>query len=294
MSRATPLALEQPDRIGRHCLKGLRRRMNFVCLAVVIISPLSAYASAINVNLGTAASFGVLAGETVTNIGATVIDGNVGVAPGSAITGFPPGIVVPPSVEPVAYAVAVQAHTDLTTGYTFAANESCPADDSLSGTDLGGLILTPGVYCFSSAAQLTGTLTLNDEGDPNSVFVFQIGDTLITSSAASVVFINGSQGDVFWQVGSSATLGSGTSFAGNILAADSITLGTGSTILCGSALAETGDVTMDTNQVSVGCGTGSSVSGSGPGIAPEPSTAPLLLIGASALLWLRKSRSVRK
>jgi hypothetical protein len=263
--------------------------MNFVCLAVVVIAPLSAYASAINVNLGTAGTFGVLAGQTVTSIGATVIDGNVGVAPGSAITGFPPGMVVPPSVEYVADAVALQAQTDLTTGYNFAAGESCPAGDNLTGTDLGGLTLTPGVYCLSSTAQLTGTLTLNDEGDPNSVFVFQIGDTLTTSSASSVVFINGTQGDVFWQVGSSATLGSGTSFEGNILAADSIALGTGATILCGSALAETGDVTMDTNQVSIGCGTAGS-----PSPTPEPSATPLLLLlGASGLLWLRKSRSVR-
>jgi hypothetical protein len=262
--------------------------MNFVCLAVVVIAPLSAYASAINVNLGTAGTFGVLAGQSVTSIGATVIDGNVGVDPGTSITGFPPAMVVPPYTEYAADAVALKAQNDLTTGYNFAAGESC--GDNLTGTNLGGLTLTPGVYCFSSAAQLTGTLTLNDEGDPDSVFVFQIGDTLITSSASSVIFINGTQGDVYWEVGSSASLGSGTAFAGNILAADSITLGTGANISCGSALAETGGVAMDTNVISVGCGTAGS-----PSPSPEPSTAPmLLLIAAPCLLWLRKSRSVRE
>jgi hypothetical protein len=264
--------------------------MNFVCLAVVIISPLSAYASAINVNLGTAGTFAVLAGQTVTNTGSTVIHGNVGVDPGSAITGVPPAVVVPPSTQYAADAVALQAQNDLTTGYNFAAGESCPALNNLTGTDLSGLILTPGVYCFTSGAQLSGALTLNDEGDSNSVFVFQIGDTLTTASASSVVFINGTQGDVYWQVGSSATLGSTTAFAGNILAHDSISLDTGATISCGSALAQTGSVTMETNQISIGCGTEGS-----PSPTPEASTAPLLLlIGAPGLLWLRKSRSVRE
>lgn len=258
-------------------------------MAVVIISPLSAYASAINVNLGTAGTFAVLAGQTVTNTGATIVDGNVGVAPGSAITGVPPAVVVPPSTQYAGDAVALPAQNDLTTGYNFAAGEACPALNNLTGTDLGGLTLLPGVYCFTSGAGLTGTLTLNDEGDSNSVFVFQIGDTLITQSASSVVFINGSQGDVYWQVGSSATLGSTTSFEGNILAHDSISLDTGATISCGSALAETGGVTMETNQISVGCGTEGS-----PSPTPEVSTAPMLLIGAPALLWLRKSRSVRE
>jgi type VI secretion system secreted protein VgrG len=226
----------------------------------------------------------------VTNTGTTILDGNVGVAPGSAITGVPPAVVVPPSTQYAADAVALQAQTDLTTGYNFAAGEACPAANNLTGQDLGTLTLTPGVYCFSSEAGLTGALTLNDEGDSNSVFVFQIADTLITASASSVVFINGTQGDVYWQVGSSATLGSGTAFEGNILAHDSISLDTGATISCGSALAQTGSVTLETNQISVGCGTEGS-----PSPAPEPSTAlMLLLIFAPALLWLRKSRWVRE
>ena len=112
--------------------------MNFVCLAVVIISPLSAYASAINVNLGTAGTFAVLAGQTATNTGATIINGNVGVDPGSSITGVPPAVVVPPSTQYAADAVALQAQNDLTTGYNFAAGETCPALNNLTGTDLAG------------------------------------------------------------------------------------------------------------------------------------------------------------
>jgi hypothetical protein len=265
--------------------------MRFVCLAVLIVSPLSVYASAINVDLGTASSFAVLAGSTVTNTGATVIDGNVGLSPGSQIVGFPPAIVVPPSTEYVGESsAAVQAKADLTMAYNFAAGESCSA--SLPG-NLGGLTLTPGVYCNSSTVGVIGTgansiLTLNDEGDPNAVFVFQIGSTLNTISDSSVVFADGSQGDVYWQVGTSATLGSGTSFVGNILALDSITLDTGANIVCGSALTQVGAVTLDASQISIGCASTESPS-------PEPSTALMLLLsGASALLWLRKPRSVRE
>jgi len=173
-------------------------------------------------------------------------------------------------------AVAMQAQNDLTTAYNFAAGEMCP--NVLTGQNLGGLTLTPGVYCFTSTAQLTGILTLNALGDPNSVFVFQIGSTLTTASSSSVVFINAGQGDsVFWQVGSSATLGTTTAFAGNILALTSITLNTGATIQCGRALARNGAVTMDTNNVSIdttGCETTA-----GGGSVPEPETATLFSMG---------------
>lgn len=165
---------------------------------------LSAYASARNVDLGTADSFAVLAGSTVTNTGATNVHGNLGVGPGTAITGFPPGIVSGGTIH--AAAVAMRAQSDLTTAYNFAAGEA--SGNVLTGQDLGGLTLTPGVYSFASSAQLTGTLRLNAQGDPNAVFLSQIGSTLTTASGSSVVFTNGGQGDsVFWQVGSSATLG---------------------------------------------------------------------------------------
>jgi type VI secretion system secreted protein VgrG len=244
-------------------------------LAILSCWALSAYATPIlDINLGTADSFAVLAGSTVTNTGATNVHGNLGVWPGTAITGFPPGIVSGGTIH-ANDAVAMQAQSDLTTAYNFAAGQPCGT--VLTGQDLGGLTLTSGVYCFASSAQLTGTLTLDAQGDPNAVFLFQIGSTLTTASSSSVVFINGGQGDsVFWQVGSSATLGTTTAFAGNILALSSITLNTGANIQCGRALARNGAVTMDTNDVSIdtaGCETTPT------GAAPEPGTATLLSLG---------------
>jgi len=198
--------------------------------------------------LGTAADFAVLGGSTVTNTGATVITGNLGVSPGSAITGFPPGIVTPPGIIHAADAVALQAQSDTTTAYNTLAGMACDTD--LTGQDLGGLTLSPGVYCFSSSAQLTGTLTLDAQGNSNAVFIFMIGSTLTTATNSSVLLINAaSECGVSWQVGSSATLGTTTTFAGNILALTSITLNTGANV-SGRALARNGAVTLDTNNVS--------------------------------------------
>src|ERR1035437_9076857 len=141
------------------------------------------------INLGTAGNFAVLAGSTVTNTGSTVINGgSVGLSPGTSITGFPPGSITPPFTKHIADNVALQAQNDLTNAYNIAAG--LPVTHDYSGTDLGGLTLTPGVYFFSSSAQLTGTLTLNDLGDPHSQFVFQIGSTLTTAPNSSVVTIN--------------------------------------------------------------------------------------------------------
>jgi hypothetical protein len=253
---------------------GNQMKVRIVCLLVVSFSALSAYASAISVNLGSADAFAVLAGSTVTNTGPTVVFGNLGVSPGSAVTGFPAGIVN--GTIHAADAVAAQAQNDLTNAYNFAAGETVTQD--LTGQDLGGLTLLPGVYFFSSSAQLTGTLTLNNLGNPNAVFVFQIGSMLTTASNSSVVFINsgGDVGDnVFWQVGASAMLGTTTSFAGNILALTSITLTTGANITCGRALARNGAVTMDTNHVGIdGQGCETTVSS-----VPEPGTATLLGAG---------------
>jgi hypothetical protein len=198
--------------------------------------------------LGTAASFSVLAGSTVTNTGPSVVTGNLGVSPGSAVTGFPPGIVTPPGAIHAGDAVAAQAQSDLTIAYNTLAGQA--STDNLTGQDLGGLTLTPGVYTFETSAQLTGTLTLDAQGDPNAVFIFQIGSTLTTASNSSVVVINGgSHCNVYWQVGSSATLGTDTAFQGNILALTSITLNTNAGIL-GRALARNGAVTMDSNIIS--------------------------------------------
>lgn len=196
--------------------------------------------------LGTAQTFAVLGGSTVTNTGATTVTGDLGVNPGLAITGFPPGIVMGGAVH-AGDAVALQAQTDVTAAYGVLASEACSQD--LTGQDLGGLTLTPGVYCFTSSAQLTGALTLDAQGSADAVFIFKIASTLITASNASVKVINGG-GDcnVFWQVGSSATVGTGTSFVGSILALTSISLTTGASI-SGRALARNGAVTMDQNAV---------------------------------------------
>jgi Ice-binding-like/PEP-CTERM motif len=240
---------------------------------VLLCCAVPAYGIGIIVDLGTADPFGVLAGSAVTNTGSSIINGDVGVWPSGAITGFPPGIVN--GTTYMAGAVAMQAQTDLTTAYNFAAGQAC--DMSLTGQNLGGLTLTPGVYCFSSSADLTGALTLDAQGNPNAVFLFQIGSTLTTASASSVLFTNGGQGgSVFWQIGSSATLGTDTSFAGDILALTSITLNTGASIPCGRALAQNGAVTMDTNAISIspsgGCGLVANT-------VPEPSSVSLLGIG---------------
>jgi len=197
-------------------------------------------------SLGSAQSFAVLGGSTVTNTGPSVITGNLGVSPGSAVTGFPPGTVVSGTIH-AADAVASAAQGSVTAAYTNLAGQACTQD--LTGQDLGGKTLTAGVYCFSSSAQLTGTLTLNAQGNSNAVFIFQIGSTLTTASASSVILINGgSVCNVFWQVGSSATLGTTTTFEGNILALTSITLTTGASVK-GRALARNGAVTLDSNTV---------------------------------------------
>jgi len=200
--------------------------------------------------LGTAQNFAVLGASTVTNTGATAIVGDVGVSPGSAITGFPPGVVTGGALH-AGDAVASQAHTDLVTAFGVLAGEVSPPANDLTGQDLGGLTLAPGVYHFDTSAQLTGILTLDAQGDPNARFDFLIGTTLVTASDSAVKLINGAQFDnVYFQVGSSATLGTGTAFEGNILADQSITLTTGATMLEGRALALVGAVTMDTNQIS--------------------------------------------
>ena len=209
--------------------------------------------------LGTAESFAVLAGSTATNTGTTTITGNLGVWPGSAITGFPPGIVNPPFTTHAGDAVALQAQDDLTKAYVGLAG--MPANSVLTGVDLGGLTLTSGVYYFKTSAQLTGTLTLDAQGLNNAFWVFQIGSTLTTASNSVVEVINLGSNDgiddgVFWQVGSSATLGTDTVFEGNILALASITLITSATIPNGRALARNDAVTMDTNVISIICPNG--------------------------------------
>ena len=204
--------------------------------------------------LGTAEGFAVLGGEAVTNTGPSLLNGNVGVSPGTSITGFPPGVITSGAAHS-ADAVASQAQLDSTAAYL--ALKALPCDHVLTGTDLGGLTLKAGVNCFAKSAQLTGTLSLDAEGKADAVFVFQIGSTLTAASGSHVLLLNGaSECNVFWQVGSSATIGTGSSFVGNILALTSIALQTGAT-LSGRALAQTGAVTLDTNRVIPGsCASG--------------------------------------
>ncbi|MET1077965.1 MAG: ice-binding family protein [Pseudomonas sp.] len=196
----------------------------------------------------TVQTFGALAGSTLTNTGPTVVNGNLGVSPGNSIIGFPPGVVI--GTIHAADATAAQAQLELVADYTTAANTACNTD--LTGQDLGGLTLTPGTYCFSTSAQLTGTLTLDFQGNPNAQFLFKTGSTLTTASGSSILLINSGgttcPATLTWQVGTSATLGTGSSFAGDILALSSVTLTTGAN-LAGRALARNGAVTLDTNSV---------------------------------------------
>ena len=243
-------------------------------LALLLLVALTATAQAAQpaVGLGTADSFGVLGGQTVTNTGPSVINGDLGVSPGTAITGFPPGLVN--GTVSAANAVAGPAQSDLTTAYNDAAGRTQAV---LVPGDLGGLFLTPGVYKQSSSLLLTGDTTLDAQGNPDAVFIFQIGSTLTTASNSRVLLTGGTQAcNVFWQIGSSATLGTNTSFRGTILALASITVTTRTNIL-GRALARNGAVTLDTNTITrEACATGTTPGGGGtpPGGPPAGGGGP--------------------
>jgi hypothetical protein len=269
-----------------------------VPFAVLLGAPPLALAATI---LGSAADFAVLGASTVTNTGPTALNGNLGVYPGSAITGLGSITFVGASTNHGNDAVSQQAQLDETNAYNILASEPFTMD--LTGHDLGTSgtspigTLTPGIYKFSSTAQLNGALTLDAQNNSGAVFIFQVGTALTTASASSVQVINGGADvSVFWLMGvtgglgtGSATLGTTTVFAGNILALDSITLTTNAQILCGRALAQNGAVTMDTNVVSNNCSTfdnGSSRSDFGSaGFAgsveaiPEPASIALIGIG---------------
>ncbi|WP_413307233.1 ice-binding family protein [Paenarthrobacter nicotinovorans] len=237
---------------GIHSAGSSRRRTSVtvgaasgvLLLAGAIMLQQSPAFAATPVNLGTAGSYSVLAATTVTNTGPTTLQGDLGLSPGTAITGFPPGTAA--GTIHAADAVALQAQSDLTTAYNNAAGQALTA--SVSG-DLVGQTLTEGVYKSTSSLALSGQLTLDGQGNPASVFVFQVASTLITASASSIIFTNGAQAcNVFWQVGSSATLGTASSFKGTVLALTSITAQTNA-VVEGRLLARNGQVSLDTNVV---------------------------------------------
>lgn len=216
---------------------------------VVILLASGPAAAAVAAPLGAAQSFAVLgATPNVNNTGPTIVAGDLGVSPAAAVVGFPPGTVI--GTIHAADATAAGAQSANTTAYGVLAGEACNTSFGVP-TDLAGMTLAPGVYCFASSAANTGLLQLDAMGNANAVWVFQIASTLITGSASTVTIINGGQAcNVFWQVGSSATLGTTTTFVGNILALTDITLQTGAS-LSGRALAQTGTVTLASNAVSV-------------------------------------------
>jgi hypothetical protein len=241
-------------------------------------------ATAQTVPLNSDANFAVLAGAGITVAGAvnsSAITGNIGTYPTLSVTGL--GNVTLTGVNETANTgVMITAKNDLTTAFNDAA--LAPATTSYATVqDLGGLTLLPGVYTDPSAFGITGDLTLNANGNPNAVWIFQAGSTLITASGSEVNLIGGAQAsDVFWEVGSSATLGSTSDFAGDILASASITAGTGATV-DGRLLAETGSVTLDgsdtINMPVVGSGGGGGGGGDGGGVGVPDTGSTLLLLG---------------
>jgi len=265
------------------------KRLSVLTLTVLgtLYGPSQVWAASV---LGTADNFAVLAGSTVTSSGASIVSGSLGVSPGSSVTGFPPGTVIGGTIH-INDAVAALAQSDVTTAYNFLTTQ--PVTQNLSGQDLGGKTLTPGVYHFDSSAGLTGNLTLDAQGNPDALFVFQIGSTLTTASSSTVSLTNaGSNEGVFWQVGSSATLGDSSAFQGNILALTSISMDPFASIGCGRALAQTGAVTMaDTNGVS-STGVGNCSSGLNGGTSPSavPVPAAVWLFGSGLLGLVGVSR----
>ena len=296
---------------------------------MLVITDHSASASIVpTVGLATAADYSVLGATTVTNTGPSVLGQSLGLSPGTSTTGFPPGIVLAPGTTEVANAASLQAQSDLIAAYTDAANR--PVEFTLANPDLVGLTLIPGVYAGSakSPLSLSGQLVLDGQGNNAAVFIFQTDSTLITSSGSSIALINGaSECNVFWQVGSSATLATGSQFVGNVLALTSISVQTGATVQ-GRALARNGAVTLDTNVFTQPSCAGSilttaptttttTILGTPPTtLAPAPDTVPglvttditlprtghsvgptpylggiALVIGATALMLARRRRS---
>ena len=234
--------------------RGVRRKLavlGALALAGTVVLPAAISGAATAVGLGTATSFAVVGSGTVTNTGPTVLDGDLGVHPGDALTGFAESDGGPGIVNGALHAgdeTAAAAQADAGTAYGALDAQAC--DVNLTDPELGGLTLTPGVYCFSSSAQLTGALTLDAVGDPDAVFIFRVASALMTASDSSVVFLDDfASCGVFWQVGSAATLGTDTAFVGTLIAqTEAITANTGATVM-GRLLALNAAVTLDSNVI---------------------------------------------
>lgn len=267
--KSSPTATHSPARPRARSSRFRILTVVGTCAAVagmLTIAPSAQAAIVPTVPLATAANYSVLGGQTVTNTGTSSFNASIGVYPGSAIVGITPEMVSPPGTFEAATAVALQAQSDLTAAYDYAAGQ--PLTGSETTVDLVGQTLQGGVYASFSKGplQLSGELVLDGAGDPNTVFIFQTNSTLTTGSGSTITLINGAQEcNIFWQVGSSATLGTGSNFVGNIMALTSISVTTNVTVH-GRALARNGSVTLDSDTfVASSCNLTSPVATTTPG-----------------------------
>jgi hypothetical protein len=237
-------------------------------LLAALVSCTGHHAQAQTIVLGSAASFAVLGSTTVTNTGFTTVTGDLGVSPSGSIVGFAPGVVSGGTIH-LNDGTSALARTDASTAFTQLA--ALTSTSNRSGQDLGGLTLTSGVYTYSAAAAMNGILTLDGQNQSNALFVFQIGSTLTTTNSSFNLINGASASNVWFQVGSSATLGLNTLFSGTIIASTTDTLAAGVTVN-GRVIALNGAVNLDTNQIT------------NVAAIPEPATTAFIASGLTLLV----------